>query len=75
MTIPNSSYFKTADKKLQEAMHAILDLGKECLATGELQDLTGFNNNLKQRKKDLKNRIKELEQESQHPAISPGKRF
>lgn len=76
MTIPNSSSFKTADKKLQEAMRAILDLAKECLATtGELPILTRFNNDLKQRKKELKDRIKKLEQEAQHPTISPGKRF
>ncbi len=59
MSIPQSSHFQSADPQIKSALLAILDLAKHILQ-GQLTDLAALNEQIKQEKQKLKQRIAEM---------------
>lgn len=63
MVLPHSSHFQLADAKVREALIDMLNQAKELLNSG-LDNLIEANQKIKEDKKKLKERIKEIEKES-----------
>src|SRR5207249_1825811 len=70
MTLPSSEYFKVADPEVKQAILNILEHAQEYLQFG----LHGVYEKIYQEKKKLKERIKQIEEETGVRPPRPGRR-
>lgn len=72
MTVPNSSHFQNADPQVKAAIKEILTHAQEVINAG-LSDLITANEEIKKKKREIKERIQKIEADSQ-TRPGPGRR-